>query len=274
MAACIYPGPHSSKMSEEHSLPAGLGEYVGSRPLLDRICVDCNNKLGNELEIPFLRVGPVGLLRWIIGIRGRKGTSPSPFRRNAGKTRGVIAMGKISSLPFPIALEIDPGTQDAHPMRQIVMKHPLLGIQPFPIFDNTTPDAFRTEINEAGFSSGTPIRGFALLTERHWLETLARAVGGVPDVSWNQFHSTSETIEVETTVTIKPRLFLREIAKIAFHYMLQVCPSFSGNERSSMTLKTTSGPAQVRLLSLSLHLKSRVTSTGAKGRLIGAISYM
>src|ERR1700733_13204341 len=103
MGHCIYPGPHSAAMSEEHFLPAGLGEYEGCPTLKERICKDCNSKLGDELEVPFLRVGPIGLMRWIVGLCGRKGNSPSPFMRGAGKTKAIVALGKLQDFEFEVA---------------------------------------------------------------------------------------------------------------------------------------------------------------------------
>ncbi len=85
MSSCIHPGPHSLKMSEEHYLPAGLGELRNCKALLDKVCESCNNKIGNEIDAQFLRTGPVGLFRWIVGLRGRKGSSPSP-----------VALGRIA----------------------------------------------------------------------------------------------------------------------------------------------------------------------------------
>jgi hypothetical protein len=99
-------------MSEEHFLPAGLGEYKDCPKLKSRVCAKCNTKIGDELEVQFLRVGPIGLMRWIVGLRGRKVNSPSPFVRGAAKTKAVVALGRLKDFDFDVALETKPGTRD------------------------------------------------------------------------------------------------------------------------------------------------------------------
>ena len=187
------------KMSEEHFLPAGLGEYRNCPVLSNRLCEACNNSLGNTLETPFLRVGPIGLMRWIVGIRGRKGNSPSPFARPAAKTKPVVAIGHIEGFDFDIALEVHPGTQDAGPMRQIVMKHPILGYRPFPIFDGMTKESFLAQLDEEGFRSAEPVHAFASEAERSWISDLASGLGSQVKPQWTRTNMTNERIEITAT---------------------------------------------------------------------------
>lgn len=217
-------------MSEEHFLPAGLGEYKDCPKLKSRVCAKCNTKIGDELEVQFLRVGPIGLMRWIVGLRGRKVNSPSPFLRGAAKTKAVVALGRLKDFDFDVALETKPGTRDCQPMAQIILKHNILGYRPFPIFDGMTKESFLAQIGEEGFRNAQPVHAFAHPSEQARVEEIASVLQAKMGPQWAQTPINEQEIEVEATVTVTPQLFYREIAKIAFHYMLTFCPSLQGGE--------------------------------------------
>jgi len=48
-SVCIYPGPHGV-MSDEHYLPAALGRFEGYDPLYDRVCRNCNKRIGDTVK--------------------------------------------------------------------------------------------------------------------------------------------------------------------------------------------------------------------------------
>ncbi len=78
MADCIYcDAPAASK---EDWLPRGFGAIKEMTLLKDRLCMECNNTLGHEIDQEILKTGPTGMLRALLRIEGRHGVpSPNPF---------------------------------------------------------------------------------------------------------------------------------------------------------------------------------------------------
>lgn len=68
---CIYCR-EEKPASVEHYLPECLGRFENFESLDDRICRDCNNEIGRQLEDQFCRAGEVGLMRHRPGIAGKK----------------------------------------------------------------------------------------------------------------------------------------------------------------------------------------------------------
>lgn len=185
MTNCIYPGPHSDTMSKEHYLPAALGSFEHYEPLAGRLCATCNSKLGNELDVQLTRVGLVGLMRWILGVQGRDGLPPSPFYRGAGKAPAVVAYGRIEGFDFPVALDCKPGSTDAVPMRQIILRHDLLGAQAFPIFDGWTPERFLERLKEEGWHTARPVLLLQILPSLHGFSKLLGPLTASPILTGN-----------------------------------------------------------------------------------------
>lgn len=92
---CIYPGPHSDHVSVEHPLPFALCRFDGARLLRDHVCRACNTEVGKKVETHFLRAGPTGFFRWMLGVRGRNGPPPSPFLAGAGGTPAIEMPGRL-----------------------------------------------------------------------------------------------------------------------------------------------------------------------------------
>lgn len=224
-------------MSEEHFLPAGLGEYENCPTLNDRVCKDCNSRIGNELETAFLRVGPYGLMRWIVGLRGRKGDSPSPFMRGASRTKAIIALGRVNEYGYEVALETLPGTTECRLMPQIVVKHPILGYRPFPVFDGMTKEIFLAQLEEEGFSDAEPIAAFADPEEQDRVKEIASVFATRMEAEWTKPSYAVQEVEVSATMTVSRRLFAREIAKIGFHYVLTFWQSLRGDESEFEPIK-------------------------------------
>src|SRR5436309_6669011 len=112
--ACIYPGPHST-MSEEHYLPAALGRFKGYEPLRDRLCRDCNKRIGDATEVQFLRAGPIAFFRWLVGNEGRDGPLPTPFYRGAGGAPPLYMTGRPEGFDYDLLLEVERGSENVYP---------------------------------------------------------------------------------------------------------------------------------------------------------------
>src|SRR5262249_17961790 len=116
---CIYPGPHAEAMSEEHYLPAALGDFEGYEPLLDRVCRRCNTEIGNRVETEFLRTGAIVFVRWLVGISGRDGPPPSPFYRRAAGMPPIQVVGGVREVGDNLLFWGVQGTGKVIPRRQV-----------------------------------------------------------------------------------------------------------------------------------------------------------
>ncbi len=235
---CIYPGPHSETFSPEHYLPIALGRFEGMEPLQNRICTGCNNELGRRVETQFLRAGPTGFFRWMIGIRGRDGLPPSPFHRAAAGADPMYIVGRAPDWPFELLWEAEPGTENVCPLRQIIFHHPLIGYRAIGVLERfrERPDDFRDHLREQGLENATPIHVFATEDEAAWMGTLLEGLGRQPPQEWTRIDVQQQRIELVTTVTVTEAYF-RAIAKIAFHYLLKMYPDLTGFEREFDDIK-------------------------------------
>ena len=90
MPPCVYC-PNAAD-SPEHWLPRSLGTFGPLQLLNDRLCDDCNQSLGREVDQEFTRVGPEAILRAGLGIQGRHGDVRSPFYFRAATTQPLRAV--------------------------------------------------------------------------------------------------------------------------------------------------------------------------------------
>jgi hypothetical protein len=75
-SGCVYCG--ALPFGDEHWLPRSLGRFRGFELLTDRICRTCNEQLG-LLDEEFIRTGPEGTFRAMLGVAGRHGDSTNPL---------------------------------------------------------------------------------------------------------------------------------------------------------------------------------------------------
>lgn len=237
MTDCIYPGPHDNRLSSEHYLPFSLGRFRGCEPLNDRICIACNNAIGN-VEAQFLRSGPIGFFRWLLKIEGRNGLPPSPFYHRTLGASPLYMIARVPPWPYDILWETDPGTEEAFPLRQIIFEHPLAGYHALPIFNwmLKDPETVRRELEERGIAMAKPIHAFADPVDIPHLEAVFLRFGVTPPQDWCTTQLPPERIKFTINVSVTEAYF-RAVAKIAFHYVLKVMPAFNGNEREFSGIK-------------------------------------
>ena len=235
---CIYPGPHGV-MSAEHYLPAALGKFEHYQPLYDRVCRPCNTHIGNEVETQFLRAGPIGFFRYMLGIEGRDGLPPSPFYRGAGGAPPLVMLGRAPGFLYDLLWEVEQGTENVFPLRQIVFEHPLAGAHPVPVLDSMRgrPATLIEHARKRGLESARPIHAFASAEEIPWVSELFRAVGGEARGGWSTTTFQPQRIPLVVTVTVT-NAYLRAVAKITFHYLLKMFPDeLTGHEREFDLIK-------------------------------------
>lgn len=133
---CIYPGPNSENFSPEHYLPEAIGRFSGMELLNDRVCEDCNKELGRRVETQFGRAGSTVFFRWLIGVQGKNGLPPNPFYNRDAGVDSLVMMGKVPCWPYDLLWEIEAGSEDVFPLRQIIFEHFLAGIHPVPLLDS------------------------------------------------------------------------------------------------------------------------------------------
>ncbi len=200
---CIYPGPHSDQMSVEHPLSYGLGRFDGAILLRDHVCRSCNTEVGKRTETQFLRAGPTGFFRWLLGVRGRDGLPPSPFLAGAGGALPIEMPGRLPDGEHDLLFEVNHGTDTVQPCRQIVFEHPIAGARPVRITHKMqgNPDLLAARLSELGLSGAKPIQAYADPGEIPWVTELVVAMGGAPP-AWTSVDLPSARIQLVATYTV------------------------------------------------------------------------
>lgn len=227
-------------------MPEGFGRFHGAKTeglegfevLEDRVCRACNNAIGRRTEDQFLRTGPIAFFRWMLGVKGKDGPPPSPFYRGASGAPPIVAYGRASEFPFDLLWEVQPGTMDCFPLRQVIVENPVAGKYPIPILDSMRSDPARIldEVKKAGFVSARPIHLFASPEEMPWVSKVVAALGG--EVPGDLVSSTFEPRKIEVIVKVQvTSAFFRAVAKIGFHYALKVFPDLQGTEPEFYPIK-------------------------------------
>jgi hypothetical protein len=174
-------------MSAEHYLPAALGKFRGYRPLGDRVCRECNKKIGDAVETEFLRTGAIVFFRWLLGVSGRDGEPRSPFYRWAAGIPPIHMMGRAPGFEYDLLFEVERGTENVYPLRQVVFEHPLLARpRAVPTHDRMreNPEYLIKLLQEWGLVSGETIRIFAAPDEIPWVSDLLRKLGYAIPANW------------------------------------------------------------------------------------------
>ncbi len=199
--------------------------------LENRLCTQCNNELGKRIETQFLRAGPTGFFRWLVGIQGRDGLPPSPFYQGAGGAEPIYMVGKAPAWPFEILLELEPGTENVCPLRQIIFHHPILGYRAIPILERFRdhPDKLREHLHKEGLQNAKAIYVFGTEDEIPWVQSLILSLGQQAPKEWTSIDTQKQRIELIVSVAVTEPYF-RAVAKIAFHYALKMFPELTGLE--------------------------------------------
>lgn len=212
--------------SIEHPLPAAFGEFENAPLLHDRICRECNRRLG-QLDEQLARSGPEGFLRQFYGIKGRppKGEPVNPFLRGSAGGRRLVMKSYDQNLGMDVLLAIEKGVPRQLP--QIIFikdgqAHHL------PLNKTTTPDQLHDSYNKLGITQPEDVHFVCDKEEMAWVGPLLHATW--PETTHDLKGETATTYNGATVdITLTNRYF-RAVAKIAFHYFLTQFQQFTGHE--------------------------------------------
>jgi hypothetical protein len=84
---CIFCLQESAE-TQEHVFP----EAIGGSLIIERVCKRCNSILGAKVDAPLSDHPLIALARWRLGVRGKSGRIPDPFR-------DVLGVGRLASDP-------------------------------------------------------------------------------------------------------------------------------------------------------------------------------
>jgi hypothetical protein len=151
----------------------------------------------------------------------------------------ILMTGRAPGFDYDLLFEVDPGTEVAYPLRQVVFGHPLLAHpRAVPIHDRMLDNTeyLMELLREWGLDRGQPIRAFAGPEEIPRVSDLLRSLGYTVPANWEVTEFPAQKIALVAEVTVSPAHF-RAVAKIAFHYALKMFPDLTGMEAEFAAIK-------------------------------------
>ncbi len=230
---CIYCG-EDKEFSPEHYLPECLGRFRGYETLDDRICHDCNNRIGRELEDQFCRAGEVGFLRYGLGIQGKKRREEvNPFERGSSGSSPLKMKGKIPGSEEEIYMQLVKGSREGVTVGvdyipQVILTSESGAIHHVLLTNMTEPEQLRAKIEELEIGKLKQVNVVATEPERKLVEKLTSFLPEVQEAKLENLPMSGKTL-TRTDYEVTDRYF-RAIAKIAFHYVLKHFTHFRGDE--------------------------------------------
>lgn len=227
MKGCIYCNSQGP-FSDEHALPACLGEFRGFPLLRGRICSECNRKIG-DCEQQFCRCGPEAFFRTVFGVSGRDHHDKvNVYKRGSFGGKAIDFKGLHPTLGIPILYEKLPGTDKIGLISQIVVKDAKGSYFPIRLQRRMkNSDDVRSEIKKHTQEQIVEIRVLPDDDEVEWAEVLMKGFRG--NFQWEKpldIHTVSDPIaEVKVSTP-----YFRAVAKIGFHYFLSACEKVRGDE--------------------------------------------
>lgn len=219
-------------MSPEHVIPLCLGRFGDFQVLHGRVCAACNNAIGTGIEEQFCRTGPNGFFRWLLAIEGREGRPPSPFYRGSGGAPPIFVHGHGPGFDHDLLWEVEWGTMNVFPLRQIVFRDEVRGRVPIALLDRTLrdPTQLTVQLEEAGIPNAVPERVFAAEDEIPAVEALLRTRGALPPGEWLTTEFKPDVQLRAATLVQVTGSYFRAAAKVVFHYALQALDGLTGSE--------------------------------------------
>jgi len=205
-----------------------MGKFKGYVPLKDRVCRNCNGRLG-KLDEQLCNSGFEAFFRRYLGIRGRRTHSQiNPFYRgSAGGGRLEMVSKNPDGIDIP--LEIEAGGA-ARQLRHISLIAEDDSPYIIAIPDGMTPEKFRARFDSLPVKKFKGTDVYAESSEISWIEQLLATLKIERRTDWD-IRNVGPTVYsgAAIKITVNSRYF-RDIAKIGFHYFLSKMPLFKGSE--------------------------------------------
>jgi hypothetical protein len=202
--------------------------------LQDKICGDCNQAFGREIDPEFTRVGPEAILRAGLGIEGRHGAAQSPFYFRGASGPPLRAV--VPDAPDDEAgllWETVPGASgepEGRLLQQLVIVDESDKRHAIPFNIEWSADVLRKAVKNRGISGGTLVEIY--LDPEH-LDRVKPTLSEVfPKFSAEHF-ARSGAGQQRRTILFENQIgptYLRAVAKIAFHGAIRLRPELNGNE--------------------------------------------
>jgi hypothetical protein len=218
--ACIYCGKSDKKFCKAHILPQSLGKFENQPTLLERVCAECDNKIGNY-EDHFIHAGLAAFLRPLIGLAQDK--NRSPFRRGHVGHRPIDMKTKYLGTD-EVLLEPDGiGDSNLPPAMPLPQLH-FIYVDGNKKCIRIRPESFTIEILQSIEKAGLKqIAAFGMTDEEyeHICDVFRQA--GIPLSDEQKIHPPTDKPVLPglaTGILVCDKRYFQAIAKIAFHYYL------------------------------------------------------
>ncbi len=139
-------------------------------------------------------------------------------------------VGKAPGGDFDILWEVEVGTQNVFPARQVIIQGLDGVMRAFPILDwMTESDHLLEVLRDRKLEGCTLISVYAKPDERERVSRVVSCLGDASKVTWSLTNWQPQRIPLQVTVQVTDKYF-RAVAKIGFHYTLKQFPDLVGNE--------------------------------------------
>lgn len=228
---CIYCEIRDAN-GREHPVPQFLGGFKDNKPLLNRICKECNSEIGSSFEGAFARLSPVAIIRTRNSIQragGRKKNRISPFvprHLNAGHLK-LSGLDPESGRKIYWQLGEEPRTireisQVCIPAKDSSSDE----LIPIPASITTGAELVQLLFTSRGNQPIDKAYVYAAAGDESRILGLFQSIGQTLEL-------TPRTAGVVGDVTFECEItpdFYRGLAKIGFHFVLQNLRSHTGAE--------------------------------------------
>lgn len=239
MTRCIYTRPSGLcdgrapfERRGEHWFSRGLGRFRGFQNLKRKICKDCNNRFGRELEDVFLHCGPEALFREIAGGHlGRESHEKrNIFARGSSRHPPVQVLGDDPDAKRAIMWEVG-SNSEAKPQRQLVIIGPQGEVERIRLGGETATFLPRVrELLKQKQEMGFKVEQFFGDSDEdlRLIDSFCSEIFGGRPAAFRTGQA-GLVVQAHSTFQLTPTYF-RAIAKIGFHAFLHFYPHLTGFE--------------------------------------------
>ncbi|HKB66712.1 MAG TPA: hypothetical protein VKC61_12725 [Pyrinomonadaceae bacterium] len=230
---CIYCS-EVKEFSREHYLPECLGTFTNFETLDDRICEDCNGRIGRALEEQFCRGGEIAYFRHLLGIQGKKSHKGKVdyFLRGSGGASPLRMKGNIpggeEEVHFQLVRSQEEGKLGIDYMAQMILTAESGETHHVLLENMKEPEELQAKVDALGIGKLKQVNVIATPDQKERVEHLAKCFPVLEKSKWEELPTTGTTYTT-TSFEVTDKYF-RAIAKIGFHYILKHFRSFRGDE--------------------------------------------